>query len=75
MVAKEIKAMKDIKSPVVDGISPNILMEAEYQISIPLGRVFNLSLKEGVVLFELKEANTISLFPKVREIIKIITDQ
>ena len=34
------------------------------QISIPLARVFNLSLKEGVVPFEWKEANIIPLFKK-----------
>ena len=39
-------------------------MEAAEQISIPLARVFNLSLKEGVVPFEWKEANIIPLFKK-----------
>ena len=33
-------------------------------MSIPLARVFNLSLKEGVVPFEWKEANIIPLFKK-----------
>ena len=51
MVAKKIKAMKNNKSPGVDGIPPKLLMETVEQISIPLARVFNLSLslKEGVV--------------------------
>ena len=44
MVAKKIKAMKDNKSSGVDGIPPKILMETGEQISIPLVRVFNLSL-------------------------------
>ena len=61
MVAKKIKAMKDNKSPGVDGI---LLMETVEQISIPLARVFNLSLKEGVVPFEWKDANIIPLFKK-----------
>ena len=39
-------------------------METVDQISITLARVFNLSLKEGVVPFEWKEAN-IRLFKKV----------
>ena len=52
MVAKKIKAMKDNKSPGVDGIPPKLLMETVEQISIPLARVFNLSLKEGVVPVE-----------------------
>ena len=64
MVAKKIKAMKDNKSPGVDGIPPKLLMETVQQISIPLARVFNLSLKEGVVPFEWKEANIIPLFKK-----------
>ena len=64
MVARKIKAMKDNKSPGVDGIPPKLLMETVYQISIPLARVFNLSLKEGVVPFEWKKANIIPLFKK-----------
>ena len=64
MVVKKIKEMKDNKSPGVDGIPPKLLMERVGQISIPLARVFNLSLKEGVVPFEWKEANIIRLFKK-----------
>ena len=64
MDAKKIKAMKDNKSPGVDGIPPKLLMETVEQISIPLARVFNLSLKEGVVPFEWKEVNIIPLFKK-----------
>ena len=64
LVAKKIKAMKDNKSPGVDGIPPKLLLETVEQISIPLARVFNLSLKEGVVPFEWKEANIIPLFKK-----------
>ena len=48
----------------MDGIPPKLLMEMVEQISIPLARVFNLSLKEGVVPFECKEANIIPLFKK-----------
>ena len=36
LVAKKIKAMKDNKSPGVDGIPPKLLMETVEQISIPL---------------------------------------
>ena len=39
-------------------------METVEQISIPLARMFNLSLKEGVVPFERKEANIKPLFNK-----------
>ena len=62
-IHKQLCSMKDNKSPGVDGIPPKLLMETVEQISIPLARVFNLSLKEGVVPFELKEAN-IPLFKK-----------
>ena len=64
MVAKKIKAMKEHKSPGVDGIPPKLLMETVEQISIPIVRVFNLSLKKGVVLFEWKEVNIMPLFKK-----------
>ena len=64
LVAKKIKAMKDNKSPGVDGVPPKLLMETVEQISIPLARVFNLPLKEGVVPFEWKEANIIPFFKK-----------
>ena len=62
MLAKTIKAMKYSKSPGVDGTHPNLLMETVEQISIPLARVFNLSLKQGVVPIEWKETNSIPLF-------------
>ena len=45
MVAKKIKAMKGNKSSGVDGIPQQLLMETVEQVSIPLARVFNLSLK------------------------------
>ena len=41
VIAKEIKAMKENKSPGVDGILPKLLKETEEQISVPLARVFN----------------------------------
>ena len=55
-LAKKIKAMKYNKLPGVDGIPPKLLMEMVEQISIPVARVFNLSLKEDVFSFEWKEA-------------------
>ena len=67
--------MKDNKSPGVNGIPPKLQMEKVEQISIPLARVFTLSLNERVVRFEWKEANIISLLilKWVREISQIIT--
>ena len=56
--------MKENKSPGVDGISPKILKETVEQISTPLAHVFNMSLQEGIVPLEWKEANIIPLFKK-----------
>ena len=75
MVAKKIKAMKDNKSPGVDGIPPKLLMETVEQISIPLARVFNLSLKEGVFLLNGKKQTSYHYLKRVREKSQRITDQ
>ena len=65
VVASKIKNMKENKSPGVDGLSLKILKETVEQISKPLAHVFNMSLQEGIVPLEWKEANIISLFKKV----------
>ena len=64
MIAKKIKKMKDNKSPGVDGIPPKLLKEIVDQISTPLANLFNLSLEEGIVPSEWKEANITPLFKK-----------
>ena len=64
VVASKINNMKENKSPGVDGLSPKILKETVEQISKPLAHVFNMSLQEGIVPLEWKEANIIPLFTK-----------
>ena len=64
MIAKKIKKMKDNKSPGVDGIPPKLLKEIVEQISIPLAKLFHLSLEEGIVPSEWKEASITPLFKK-----------
>ena len=64
MIANKIKKMKDNKSPGVDGIPPKLLKEIVEQISTPLAKLFNLSLKEGIFPWKWKEANITSLFKK-----------
>ena len=64
VVATKINNMKENKSPGVDGISPKILKETVKQISTPLAHMFNMSLQEGIVPLEWKEANISSLFQK-----------
>ena len=44
-----------------------ILKETVDQISTPLAHVFNMSLQEGIVPLEWKEANIIPLLKKVKE--------
>ena len=73
MVAKKIKAMKDSKSPEVDGMPPKLLMETVQHICIPLARMFNLSLKEGWFLLNIMKQTSYHYFKTVREISKIIT--
>ena len=67
VVASKINNMKDNKSPGVDGIAPKILKETVEQISMPLAQVFNMSLQEGIVHLEWKEANIIPLLKKDQE--------
>ena len=64
MVAKKIRDMKDNTSPGVDGIPTKLLLEIAEQVSIPLATVFKLSIEEGVLPLEWKEANIIPLFKK-----------
>ena len=64
VVASKINNMKENKSPGVNGISPKILKETVEQISTPHAHVFNMSLQEGIVPLEWKEANIIPLFKK-----------
>ena len=75
MVAKKIKAMMDNKSLRVDEIPPRLLMEIVEQVSIPLARVFNLSLKERVVLLNGNKQTSYHYLKRVREISQRITDQ
>ena len=56
--------MKENTSPGVDEISQKIVKETVEQTSTPLAHVFNMSLQEGIVPIEWKEANIIPLFNK-----------
>ena len=64
VVANKNDNMKENKSPGVDGIAPKILKETVDQICTPRAHVFNLSLQEGSVPLEWKEANIIPLLKK-----------
>ena len=64
MITQKIKKMKDNKSPGVDGLPPKLLNEIIEQTSTPLAKLFNLSLEEGIVPSEWKEANITPLFKK-----------
>ena len=43
MIEAKLKGLKDNKSPGADGISPRLLKEILYYISVPLAIAFNLS--------------------------------
>ena len=64
MRAKKIYKMKDNISPGVDGIPLKLFKEIVEQFTTPLAKEFNLSLEEGVVPSEWKEANITPLFKK-----------
>ena len=65
VVASKINSnMKDNKSPGIDWMAPKILKETVEQTSMPFAHVFNMSLQEGIVPLEWKEANIIPLFKK-----------
>ena len=59
--------MNDNKSQGVDEIAGKIINETVEQISTSLAHVFNMSLHDGIVPFEWKEANIIPLLKKVQE--------
>ena len=53
----------------MDGIPTKLLLNIFEQIRVPFAILFNLSLKEGLVSLEWKQANIIPLFKKVQETI------
>ena len=64
MIEAKIKRLKDNKSPGADGISPRLLKEIVDDISVPLAIAFNLSIQDGIVPREWKNANIIPIFKK-----------
>ena len=72
--SKMIQTLRDNKSPAVDGIPPKLLMKTVEQISIPLARVFKLSLERAWFLLNGKKQTSYHYVKRVREISKGITD-
>ena len=64
MIEAKIKGLKDNKSPGADGISQLLLKEMVDDISVPLAIAFNLSIQDGIVPREWKNANIIPIFKK-----------
>ena len=64
MIEAKIKGLKNSKSPGADGISPRLLKEIVDDISVPLAIAFNLSIQDGIVPREWKNANIIPIFKK-----------
>ena len=57
------------------GLHDNVEKKKLEQISTPLAHVFDMSLQEGIVPLEWKEANSIPLLKKVQETSKLSTSQ
>ena len=64
VVASKLNNIKVNTSPGVNGTAPKILKETVEQISMPLAPVFIMSLQEGIIPLEWKQANIITLFKK-----------
>ena len=64
MIEAKIKGLKDNKSPGTDGIYPRLLKEIVDDISVPLAIACNLSIQDGIVPSEWKNANIIPIFKK-----------
>ena len=62
MIEAKIKGLKDYKSPGAVEISTRLLKEIVDDISVPLVIAFNLSIQEGIVPREWKNANIIPIF-------------
>ena len=58
MIEANIKGLKDNKSPGTDRISPRLLKEIVDDISLPLAIAFHLSIRDGIVPREWKNANS-----------------
>ena len=64
MIEAKIKGLKENKSPGADGISPRLLKEILDDISVPLAIAFYLSIQDGIVPREWKDATIILIFKK-----------
>ena len=64
MVLEKLEKLKINKSPGPDEIHPKLLYELRLYITKPLAKLFNLSLKYGVVPEDWRNANVTPLFKK-----------
>ena len=63
-VSKQIDKLKPNKSPGPDEIFARVLKECKEELSMPLAKLFNMSLKTGVVPESWRIANVIPIFKK-----------
>ena len=64
MVLKKLEKLKTNKSPGPNEIHPKLLYELRLYIIKPLAKLFNLSLKYGVVPKDWRNTNVTPLFKK-----------
>lgn len=64
LVFRKLGDLKLDKSPGPDGIHPKLLFELRNELTAPLTKLFNLSLSNGIMPDDWKEANIIPIFKK-----------
>lgn len=64
MVANKLEKLDVNKCPGLDDIHPKLLFELRIELVKPLTKLFNVSIKNGVVPVEWREAGVVPLFKK-----------
>ena len=64
MVANKLEKLDVNRCPGLDDIHPKLLFELRDELIKPLTKLFNFSLKHGVVPLEWREAGVVPLFKK-----------
>ena len=64
MVANKLEKLDVNKCPGLDGMHPKLLFELREELIKPLTKLFNLSIKNGVMPLEWREAGVVPLFKK-----------
>jgi len=64
LVEKSLSKLKSDKSPGPDGLHPMLLRETADHIAYPLTKIFQASIREGIVPDDWKKANIVPIYKK-----------